>query len=363
MFKVIEEKIAVPLMLVITALVLGGIFYAVNVAEEDFKEATQVPPVVKSEKKDPTANWQTYRNEEYGFEFKYPEGWEVGNDKVRTIEERDTTLPHDGPGEPQISTEPLAQVRWFDVSQNSASSWLDEECNEESIETGYLNEAGAEKYESAQCKSKTRICEFGSCFSYYMAYFEDNNSQNRIMLHLSVLEDFETGNFEKFFPVFEQILSTFRFIDTVDTSNWQTYRNEEYGFEIKYPDKLEGLSENIQGDWEVSDTFADRGDIYFGTPKSRIGGYIWGISVEEKANLEELIAQQGSQFTDRKEVREDVVVNGTSALKVTVTTGQYEDWISENIYIERDNKVIHISNGAVYMPEFESFYKSFRFIE
>lgn len=42
----------------------------------------------------------------------------------------------------------------------------------------------------------------------------------------------------QFINIFDQILSTFKFTDktfVTDTSNWKTYINPEYGFEIKYP--------------------------------------------------------------------------------------------------------------------------------
>ncbi len=52
---------------------------------------------------------------------------------------------------------------------------------------------------------------------------------------------------------------------SVDTANWQTYRNEEYGFEFKYPEDWKVLNWNddsIQGrNWEIVALYSPETDI------------------------------------------------------------------------------------------------------
>lgn len=131
-------------------------------------------------------------------------------------------------------------------------------------------------------------------------------------------------------------------------NNWQNYQNDKLGFRIKYP----------QG-W-VYEEF-DTG-IYFGTPESKSGGYIWGIFIHQPSELEKVIAQMGEQFEDRKELRSEVTVNkNITGTMVTVTTKKYPDWISKTVYFENNGQLFAIGNGAIDDDRFESFYKSFEF--
>lgn len=143
------------------------------------------------------------------------------------------------------------------------------------------------------------------------------------------------------------------------TVNWNTSTNSEYGFTIKYPKKIDKYPESWQHEEYGTTDFG----VGFGTPSSKSGGYIWGVSVYVNGDMEALIKQMGSQFSDRKESRQDITINGVPALLVTVTTNQYPGWVSKNVYIQRNGRVYIIGNGAIGLSEFDLFYNSFQFIQ
>lgn len=154
---------------------------------------------------------------------------------------------------------------------------------------------------------------------------------------------------------------------TLTTSNatgWNIYTNSSESYRIKYPNKLNKKDEN----WvyrEYTQGYSENQEVkevYFGTPSSAQGGYIWGVSVYDNENLEDLIKQQGRQFDDREESRQNITVNGVPVLLVTVTTNRFDDWISKMVYIEKGKKIYTITNGAVDRLEFDYFYNSFEFI-
>ena len=117
-------------------------------------------------------------------------------------------------------------------------------------------------------------------------------------------------------------------------------------------------------DW-VYEEFKDTSNyqyIGFGTAESKMGGYIWGLTVTQPDKIQKMIAQTGSQFEDRKEVKSSLVIGESiPAQMVTVTTNKYPDWISKTIYFEHKGKLYVIGNGAVQDDRFATFYNSFEF--
>ena len=63
------------LVVVVTALVVLGGYITVKEREKKPVQVTQ-PSKISTSTLD-ISSWKTYRNEQYGFEFRYPEGWEI----------------------------------------------------------------------------------------------------------------------------------------------------------------------------------------------------------------------------------------------------------------------------------------------
>lgn len=168
--------------------------------------------------------WQTYRNEAYGFEFKYPkENFSFLNEtKNLYIQENGT---YNYPFHVQINQSEYNNLEDF-LNQFNDAKWKTN--NKDKIEKINLFNTTAIKITSYDIPQAPNFISY---------HFLKNG--NHIVLNLMYLNNEFSDN-----EIGEKILSTFKFIDS--TAGWQTYRNEEYGFEFKYPKNysLSDLSTN-----------------------------------------------------------------------------------------------------------------------
>lgn len=167
--------------------------------------------------------------------------------------------------------------------------------------------------------------------------------------------------------------------DVIDMSDWKTYRNEEFGFEVGYPKDWEVDVQSHTGGLLPSRNILSKKDIFknkgysmefsFGSRESKAGGYVTGIYIGSKANgsVDDIVKRDFAW-----ENREQVFIQGWQAELLCWKSGckRGETGIDKRFIFERNDLVWQIFGGVSVekgskerVMEIEKFFSSVRFID
>ncbi|HUW72110.1 MAG TPA: hypothetical protein VMV66_02920 [Candidatus Humimicrobiaceae bacterium] len=353
------------IVVVLAAIVGGGIWW--------WQKNMPQPEAITMPSQDETADWQTYRNEEYGFEIKYPSVLENGEPGCRVSEVEDT-----------IFIGPIS-LMFFDTQGLTLDEWIDRKISESEEDTKEIQEnlkqAGQENWQEFGSKLLSREEIFVAGEKAIKLSYQFIGAGFDLPVTISVkrgdrIYDFRTNDAnlvneecavkfgKKPSEAMELMLSTLKFIGEEGTVDWQAYRNEEYGFEIKYP--KDWLTEEVKD----SDDKLLYSLFY---PSGEINIYPIQLSIWENSKqlpIQKWVeGQSGFTILGIKETSE-ITINGSQGINLIESGrirlpegGLTEEWLDkESVYIDYETSVLNLTT-AVNHPYFNQMLSTFRFAE
>lgn len=289
---------------------------SLNVSQNNFPTPTLIlkPTAIP----DMTADWKTYTNNSFSYSLRYPLDWEqLEVDKGKYVSFFKGPYITDQPiPEPNISVQ---------VKDNPAQIPLREWLIGEKI---LPNDSNLESH------TKESIILVDNVFGIKITT-PANGGRDTVFLSLGknilqityVFNGENQTDYENLVITFEQILSTFKFLDQTSAqapTDWKPYRNEKYGFEVKYNPEL-NLTES-SGNGEAAGQFTYLQTISFGTNPIKSP---YGYEVEiNKKSLGDYRMEIVGHFADKIDSEEEITVNGNSWTKIAYTIFLTTDYIS-----------------------------------
>ena len=334
-----NKKLLIIAGIIVLVLILAGVgYFAVSKNNSANEASTNPTPEETTSIPDPTADWETFSSPSFPATFKHPSSIYIAgsNDQANTFH---VFLSNSPINIPETWDSPFVPVEMFVIKNQPLENKVKDTkaiFTKESLNTSTI------KTENSEVSVISGVISGEGYFGgekQTQALFQVGKDLIQIYFYPTIDNKFDPN-------LLNQILSTFKFLDSVSNSDWKTYSNSTYGLTFSYP-----------ADYEVRDLLPANKSIpdyentvlFIGYAPTTVKEDVAGIIEVTKESMAEVMAKYKLSFQQNEAVNfvieNPISVSGIEG-RETVHNNKYNNLTFKDWFIQIGDYTYRFSGGS-----------------